>query len=75
MQAAIEALQKGGQSMSEEFAQQFGQPPDEEGDPEGNSQPNVGLGSEEEGQDPGDGTGARNAKGGRSPTVRPITSA
>jgi uncharacterized protein (TIGR02302 family) len=57
-QKAIEALQKGGQSMSEQMSQQFGSPGDQQGDEDGQQDaPGVAMGNPEDGQDQ-DGGGA-----------------
>jgi hypothetical protein len=48
-QKAIEALQKGGKSMSEQMAQQFGTPGDQQGDEDGDDSPGTALAN------PGDG--------------------
>ena len=58
-QAAIEALQKGGQSMSEMLAQQFGNPGNQQGDQEGEPSPGLGTGTADDGEQPSESGGNR----------------
>jgi uncharacterized protein (TIGR02302 family) len=56
---AIEALQKGGQSMSQQLAARFGQGGEQEGDDDGQDGPGVAMGNPGEGTQPGDGSGTQ----------------
>ena len=70
-QAAIEALQKGGQSMSEQLAQQFGTPGDQTGDAEGDQAgPGLSLGNPQDGEPPSAGGGDHPWQGRPSPGRR-----
>jgi len=68
-QKAIEALQKGGQSMSEQMEQQFGSSSEQAGDDQGDEQsgPGVELGNQEDGpqQDGSNGKSPRSGRGGK----------
>ena len=65
-QKAIEALQKGGQSMSEQMAQQFGSPGDEQGDEDGQQDgPGVAMGNPD-GSSQDEGGGNRSWPGSRT---------
>jgi hypothetical protein len=64
-QKAIEALQKGGQSMSEQMAQQFGSPGEQQGDDQGDEQsgPGIALGEPQDGSPQDQGNGDRPWRG------------
>lgn len=66
-QKAIEALQKGGEAMSEQMAQQFGSPGEQEGEQDGQQDgPGMALGNSDDGTRQNQGSGNRPWHGPRS---------
>ncbi len=63
IQKAIEALQKGGRSMSQQLSQQFGQQQDQGEGEDGDDQMSGDQPGEQDGDQPGNGNGRNNGRG------------